>query len=127
MVDTCVCCGAIIPEGRMVCPNCETPFIDNFELRKDWNLPVHKKEQEIYEEITRDKNMDAKRCDRCGEFYIPQLKNTDVIASLEKAVRKEKHITDVCDLCPNCVNKFYDWMRSANKDNNPELLGGEQG
>ena len=23
MVDTCICCGAIIPEGRMVCPNCE--------------------------------------------------------------------------------------------------------
>ena len=22
--DRCVCCGAIIPEGRMVCPNCET-------------------------------------------------------------------------------------------------------
>ena len=21
-VDRCVCCGAIIPEGRMVCPNC---------------------------------------------------------------------------------------------------------
>jgi hypothetical protein len=20
--DTCVCCGAIIPEGQMVCPNC---------------------------------------------------------------------------------------------------------
>lgn len=23
MVDTCICCGAIVPEGRMVCPNCE--------------------------------------------------------------------------------------------------------
>ena len=22
MCETCVCCGAIIPEGRMVCPNC---------------------------------------------------------------------------------------------------------
>lgn len=21
--DTCICCGAIVPEGRMVCPNCE--------------------------------------------------------------------------------------------------------
>ena len=20
--DRCVCCGAVIPEGRMVCPNC---------------------------------------------------------------------------------------------------------
>ena len=24
MVDTCIFCGEIIPEGRMVCPNCET-------------------------------------------------------------------------------------------------------
>lgn len=23
-MNTCVCCGAIIPEGRQVCPNCET-------------------------------------------------------------------------------------------------------
>ena len=21
--DKCVCCGAIIPEGRQICPNCE--------------------------------------------------------------------------------------------------------
>jgi len=20
---TCVCCGAVIPEGRMICPNCD--------------------------------------------------------------------------------------------------------
>ena len=23
MTDTCVCCGAPVPEGRMVCPLCE--------------------------------------------------------------------------------------------------------
>lgn len=23
MDNTCICCGAIIPEGRMVCPACE--------------------------------------------------------------------------------------------------------
>lgn len=23
MENTCICCGAIIPEGRMVCPICE--------------------------------------------------------------------------------------------------------
>lgn len=23
MENRCVCCGEIIPEGRMVCPNCE--------------------------------------------------------------------------------------------------------
>lgn len=24
MENRCVCCGAIIPEGRMVCPQCES-------------------------------------------------------------------------------------------------------
>lgn len=24
-VDRCVCCGEIIPEGRMVCPQCDRP------------------------------------------------------------------------------------------------------
>lgn len=22
-MNTCVCCGAVIPEGRLVCPSCE--------------------------------------------------------------------------------------------------------
>lgn len=25
MDNKCVCCGAVIPEGRMVCPICEAP------------------------------------------------------------------------------------------------------
>ena len=28
MTDTCVCCGQTVPEGRMVCPECE---IESFE------------------------------------------------------------------------------------------------
>lgn len=28
MVDTCVCCGRIVPEGRMVCPICEYGVMD---------------------------------------------------------------------------------------------------
>lgn len=31
MDNTCVCCGAIIPEGRMVCPNCSA----NSKQRKE--------------------------------------------------------------------------------------------
>lgn len=28
-VETCVCCGKIIPEGRQMCPNCEKSLDDN--------------------------------------------------------------------------------------------------
>ncbi len=31
MVDTCVCCGRIVPEGRMVCPICENSVKDQDE------------------------------------------------------------------------------------------------
>ena len=37
-VDTCVCCGAVVPEGRMVCPECESKgkflFFKNFHLHE---------------------------------------------------------------------------------------------
>lgn len=28
MENRCVCCGEIIPEGRMVCPQCEAKYSD---------------------------------------------------------------------------------------------------
>ena len=31
MEDTCICCGATIPEGRQVCPACEAS-VKNFRL-----------------------------------------------------------------------------------------------
>lgn len=32
MNNTCVCCGAVIPEGRQVCPNCEARAYDPDEF-----------------------------------------------------------------------------------------------
>lgn len=29
MENRCVCCGAVVPEGRMLCPNCEAEKRDN--------------------------------------------------------------------------------------------------
>lgn len=54
MDNTCVCCDAIIPEGRMVCPNCESAFVDNVEFRKDWNFPVTVEELEMYEKLIKE-------------------------------------------------------------------------
>lgn len=55
MDNRCISCGAIIPEGRQVCPNCEAPFIDNVELRKDWNLPIPDKELQEYEKVIKER------------------------------------------------------------------------
>ncbi len=32
MENKCVCCGAIIPEGRQVCPNCESKSNDKLKV-----------------------------------------------------------------------------------------------
>ena len=43
MNNTCVCCGAVIPEGRQVCPNCENaPSIQPDAILKD-GTPVYLK------------------------------------------------------------------------------------
>lgn len=46
--DRCVCCGAVIPEGRMVCPLCEAnakeliPVGDSIKHRKIFLRHEHK-------------------------------------------------------------------------------------
>ncbi len=65
--------------------------------------------------------MDAKKCDRCGAFYVPVSAQTDIKTNLQMVASavnktKPKHITDICDLCPECVKKFYDWLREDGKN-----------
>ena len=46
--DRCVCCGAVVPEGRMVCPNCEA------ELWPKWkSRPQAAERENAYEPIDR--------------------------------------------------------------------------
>lgn len=35
--DRCICCGAVIPEGRMVCPNCLVTVKEAKQKSKDNN------------------------------------------------------------------------------------------
>lgn len=42
MVDTCVCCGEIVPEGRMVCPSCEAGLTPKKNMK-----PVEKTDQYV--------------------------------------------------------------------------------
>lgn len=46
MTDTCVCCGAPVPEGRMVCPQCEYANDRAMPARKE-----HKMEDGIQAQI----------------------------------------------------------------------------
>ena len=38
MENTCVCCGAVIPEGRQVCPKCEATRPTNYDRIKAMDM-----------------------------------------------------------------------------------------
>lgn len=38
MTDTCVCCGAPVPEGRMVCPECEIETEERYKQMENLDL-----------------------------------------------------------------------------------------
>lgn len=49
--ERCVCCGAIIPEGKQICPNCENKG-GKYLLDKAmpfWTMPTEMLEQLIHE------------------------------------------------------------------------------
>ena len=37
-MDTCVCCGWAVPEGRMVCPECEIDVEERHKHMENLNL-----------------------------------------------------------------------------------------
>lgn len=47
-MDYCVCCGAIIPEGRMICPRCEQEEIKTGMILQS-NGATKEEAQEAYE------------------------------------------------------------------------------
>ena len=59
--------------------------------------------------------MNAKKCDRCGAFYMPAETATEYVEKIVLAAKGMNHkkITDICDLCPKCVKEFYNWMQSG--------------
>ena len=42
-MDTCICCGAPVPEGRQVCPNCEKGSIVKPDVILEDGTPLYLK------------------------------------------------------------------------------------
>lgn len=72
--------------------------------------------------------MNAKRCDRCGEYYyeveanpfenlvsafnkIPEVFDVELRTKNEIARQLERH----CDLCADCSKSFKEWLDNKNK------------
>lgn len=45
MTDTCVCCGAPVPEGRMVCPLCEYANEETSEKIDDGSTEMNEEDK----------------------------------------------------------------------------------
>ena len=80
--DRCVICGAYVPEGRMICPDCEarqkplidgrfcTPLIFEPSLTKDV-CPMCKRPFEGLVEVVRCKDCKSARRVRNGVYHCP--------------------------------------------------------
>ena len=60
--------------------------------------------------------MDAKKCDRCGEFYTEQA--TYPVVTITRG--KTRQVNDIgnslysMDLCPECWKSFGEWWGKTN-------------
>lgn len=60
--------------------------------------------------------MNAKKCDRCGNYYTPDNAERDW-----SVVGRYKHpfgFTDTKDLCPDCYDKLLDFLKTIHKEVN---------
>lgn len=77
MLDRCICCGAIIPEGRQVCPNCMVASNEpKVTIKPDG---IHELSTHKYKLDKRLKNVTIEilRCERCGEVSIGWYRQDD--------------------------------------------------
>ena len=62
--------------------------------------------------------MDAKRCDRCGKFYI-HLSETNgcrfcsIVENRERVVSAIGNSCNDFDICPDCWESFKKWMENT--------------
>lgn len=72
--------------------------------------------------------MDAKRCDRCGDFYTERPANAlenvaQALAQMAEAVspcvcksKEQQLIEMVIDLCPKCSKSLNNWLHGKEKE-----------
>jgi RNA polymerase subunit RPABC4/transcription elongation factor Spt4 len=94
MEDRCVCCGEIIPEGIIVCPNCEER--GNDMTKHDASEQAYKNGYSAgYEAGRRSVGRKSGRCDMCrGRAYTD--KPFKVVTQLERVVEVQFNYCPVC-------------------------------
>lgn len=116
--NRCVACGAIIPEGRQVCPNCEksSPKINDKQLVFICS-PFHS-----YDEMQKLCNIEnAKTYCRIASrqgyipiaphLFFPQFLNDDNPTERAAGIEMGKHLMQKCSKVWVCGNYISDGMR----------------
>ena len=61
--------------------------------------------------------MDAKKCDRCGKFYIIEFCGCNLktrygkLSTYEYDVLRNESCEKERDLCPDCMKSLFEWFR----------------
>ena len=94
MEDKCVCCGAVIPEGRQVCPNCEATQLDRDIVSSILSGVSYgkwmtmKKPGKIIPNKVIPKGWSA--CPKCGKIFKPKKNQVYCEISCQAAAQREK-------------------------------------
>lgn len=95
MIDSCICCGSIIPEGRQICPICENKIV----LKKI----QHKQDNNCYNINVTSKylNLNERRSNMFKEYFevgengaITGMHNTDGIDDIMLATMQVLNIIE---------------------------------
>lgn len=59
----------------------------------------------------------ARRCDRCGSFYIPKSRRSgggefNTITLIDRTLSNKYYENRTYDLCPNCSESLINWLNN---------------
>lgn len=116
MENRCVCCGEIIPEGRMVCPKCESATNDIKKGKNDaivcWlrSVKIHEKKIEaLLEEAERQKSLLEKVTTTFDKTPVGGSRDNDKFgAAVAKLVDLQERISESVEIHAELTGKVLD-------------------
>lgn len=66
----------------------------------------------------------ARKCDRCGSFYIHESRKKNrgasgdefnAITLIDRTLSNKYYENRTYDLCPNCSNSLLEWLNDCNQ------------
>ena len=63
----------------------------------------------------------ARKCDRCGGFYIPETRKANgydcnAITTVQRNLSNNYCQNECYDLCPKCLDSFIKWLNNDKQE-----------